>query len=557
MRKFFDLVRLKYGPVSVTSASSEGVKRLSNREIANKLGLCHTTVNRYIRAIESAGLNQWPLPEGMTAEDLEMILSPEVTSHRKRVIPDWEELHKKLETEKGATLQVEWELYKEKHGSDAYSLTQYKEHFRRWRNRHNVVMRFEHRAGDNVYVDFAGKRMNVTNRDTGKINRVHVFVGSLGYSQYTYAETVESQKLDNWIMCHVHMFSYFGGVPRTIVCDNLKSGVLGPDRYEADIHPTYWELSNHYGTVIQPARVRKPRDKSIAENAVKIITQRILYPLSSHTFYTLSDLNAAISELLPDVNGRPFQQKDGSRQEKFDGIERVTLLPLPKYPYEHAKWKRVKVGPTYHICPDRKEGRFYSVPYDLCGQYLDVRISDRFIIAYNTVNNVSRVVATHERKRYSGFSTHESHRSFEHLAVSKWTPDKLLSRAGHVGVNTGKLVHAIFVKRYKYAEQGVSSVLGLLSLEKTYGKSALERACELALRHELYSFKSVRSILSNKMYERSGERNNDNLITSLMKNHRNARGARYFAPKARNDIKVRTDITTAANKNNNNNEDNI
>ena len=548
MRKFLELIRLKYGPVPPGSAP------LSHRVIAAALSMAHTTVNRYIAHIEAAGLNQWPLPEGMAEADLEAMLVPKTAPRRERPLPEWSEVHRIVTTEKGATIVTQWEAYQAQHGAEAYSLTQYKTYYRRWAKQHTAVMRFEHTPGEHVYVDFAGRTMEIVHRESGEVSEVQIFVACLGYSQYIYAEAVMSQKLADWIGAHVRMFAYYGGVPRTVVCDNLKSAVTKPHRYEPDLNPTYWELAQHYQVVILPARASKPRDKALVENAVKLITQRLLHPLSSRTFHSLGELNTAIADKLTALNAQPFQKMAGSRIARFATVERATLRPLPKLAYEYAEWKTVKVGPSYHVCPSRKEGRLYSVPFELIGQTLEVRVGDRTVTVYHQVHGVDGIVAVHERKRYPGFSTIPAHRSDAHAAACEWTPERLHGWASRVGPHVAELVVAIFTKKYAYPEQGIPSVMGLLSLAKIYGKDRLNLACERALAHEIYSSRSVRSILDTGLDkhpmpaaastgantgantgENTGEPSTTetdqqrSVLEQLSKGHQNARGAEYYA----------------------------
>lgn len=569
MRKLTELIRLKWGH-TVSSSSSNGSngsnsdssdgsdgsdgsdtsdagtvssvslsKSLSNRAIADVLSLSHYTVNDYVRRLEGAGLSQWPLPGGMTEEDLEaFVFPPEALSPRKeeRPLPDWPEVHRILTTEKGATLFSLWETYKGQHGDRAYALTQYKLYYRRWAKKNKVVMRFEHQPGDKVYVDFAGKTMEIVDRKTGEVREVQIFVACLGYSQYIYAEAVYSQQLPDWIAAHVRMFEYFGGVPRTVVCDNLKSAVTKTHRYEPDLNPTYWELSKHYSVVVQPARAGKPRDKSLVEISVRLVTQRILYPLSSQTFHSLSELNQAIRRELEKLNAQKFQKMPGSRLSRFIETERITLAPLPKDRYEYAEWKTSKVGPDYHMFPCMKDGRFYSVPFELYGQTVDVRLGDRTVTVYHRgKDGVEREVAFHVRKRYPGFSTEDHHMPADHQAVSDWTPEKLHDWAKKAGPSVAQLFMALFTIRYRHAEQGVRTAMGIKALAKIYGRSRLNAACERALRHKIYSHHSVSSILENRLdmqpFPDTPDGRTDeqrSLARELSKNHENARGASYY-----------------------------
>ena len=231
-------------------------------------------------------------------------------------------------------------------------------------------MRQEHRAGEKLFVDYAGQTVPVVDRGTGEIRQAQVFVAVLGASDYTFAEATWTQGLADWIGSHVRAFRFLGGCPEVVVPDNPRAAVSRAHRYEPDINPTYQELAHHYGVAVLPAKVRKPRDKSKAEAGVLLVERWILAKLRNRTFFSLPELNLAIRELLADLNERPFKKLPGTRHQSFQSPDKPALQPLSQNPYVHAQWKKVRVNIDYHV---ELEGHYYSVPYQLIKQQLDMR----------------------------------------------------------------------------------------------------------------------------------------------------------------------------------------
>lgn len=295
MRKIREVLRLSWGG------------RLSPRAVAQSCGIGRTTVRQYLKRAEGAGLS-WPLPEGLSDGALEAMLFPPPVSptNAPRALPDWKELHKELRG-KGVTLFLLWEEYKAVY-PEGYEYSRFCELYRQWAGKLPVWMRQDHRAGEKLFVDYAGMTMPVTDPKTGEVREAQIFVATLGASNYTYVEATWTQQLPDWIAAHVRAFAFLGGVPHLVVPDNLRSGVSYSCRYEPDANPTYAELAAHYGTAILPARVNKPQDKAKVESGVQGVERRILAKLRNRTFFSLTELNQALSALLDEYNRRPFQQ---------------------------------------------------------------------------------------------------------------------------------------------------------------------------------------------------------------------------------------------------------
>ena len=339
MRKIREILRLALG---------EG---LSRRATGAATGLPYTTVSDHLVRAVKAGLG-WPLPDGMDDAQLEarLFAKTEPPPSASRPLPDWPTVHRELRR-KGMTLQLLHMEYKERQ-PDGYQYTQFCRHYRHWRGRLDLVMRQEHRAGEKLFVDFAGQTIPITDPATGEITAAQLFVAVLGGSSYTYAEALPSQELPHWIAAHVHAFSFLGGSTRLIVPDNLKAGVTRAHRYEPDINPTYAEMAAHYGAAVIPARPYKPRDKAKAEQGVLLAERWILAALRQRTFFSIAEANEAIRDRLAWLNARPFKKLPGSRASLFAELDRPALRPLPAVPYEFATWKTATVnikwcGPGY------------------------------------------------------------------------------------------------------------------------------------------------------------------------------------------------------------------
>ena len=284
--------------------------------------------------------------------------------------PDWVEVHRELKG-KGVTLELLWDEYKAAN-PDGYRYSTFCQYYRRWRNRLDVVMRQDHRAGEKLFVDYAGQTASVIDRHTGEVKQAQIFVAVMGASNYTYAEATRSQGLSDWIGSHVRAMEYFGAAPEIVVPDNLKAGVNKPHRYEPKLNRTYREWGEHYGVAILPARPKKPRDKAKAEAGVLVVERWILARLRHRQVFSLAELNEYIGELLERLNTRPFQKLPGCRRELFESLDRPAMRSLPPRPYEYAEWKKVRVNVDYHVEVDR---HCYSAPYQLIKQQLDARIA--------------------------------------------------------------------------------------------------------------------------------------------------------------------------------------
>jgi transposase len=490
---------------------------LSPTQVSIGAGLPRTTVRRYLERSASLGLS-WPLPPEMDDGRLEELLfgGPAAASVKQQSAPDWAEVHKELRRP-GVTLQLLWVEYKERN-PDGFQYTWFTDHYRMWARQLDVVLRQEHRAGEKLFVDFAGQTVPVTNPKTGEIAQAQIFAAVLGASNYTYLEATRSQEMADWVAAHARAFEYFGGVPQIVVPDNLKVGVTRGHRYEPELNRSYLEMAAHYGCAIIPARPRKPRDKAKVEAGLLVAERWILASIRNLKFFSLAELNEAIGERLERLNAKDFKKLPGSRRTLFESLDRPALQPLPERPYQYAVWKVATASIDYHVEVDRHR---YSVPYQLVGQRCDVRVAAATVEAFHR----NRRVASHVRSHHpGGFTTDPTHMPESHRRHLEWTPGRLIRWAQETGPAATQVVEGILKSR-PHPEQGFRSCLGIFRLGKTYGGDRLEAACQRALSLQSLSYRSIQSILKNGLDRQPLP---DAVPDQPRREHANLRGSNYY-----------------------------
>ena len=396
-------------------------------------------------------------------------------------------VHDELRANKHVTLQLIWQEYKQSN-PDGYGYSRFCDLYHEWAGKLDVVLRQEHRAGEKLFVDYAGATVPIVDAKTGIVHEASIFVAVLGASNYTYAEATWNQDLPSWIGSHVRALEFFQGSPALVVPDNLKNAVVRPCRYEPDLNPTYQEMAAHYGFAVIPARVRKPRDKAKVEGGVLLVERWILAALRKQRFFTLAALNQAIAELLDRLNQRPFRKLAGSRASRFEKLDRPALRPLPSEPYVFAQWKKARVHIDYHV---DVENHYYSVPYVLLHHQVDIRYTALTVEIFHR----GQRVASHARSYKPGLhTTVNEHRPKSHQRYLEWTPQRLVHWAATVGPSTAELVGRILEAR-PHPEQGFRSCLGILRLGARFGVQRLEAAAKRALNRNACSYQSIKSIL--------------------------------------------------------------
>jgi len=505
MRKIREILRLRWGC------------GLSARQIARSLSVARSTVAEYLRRAGEAGLS-WPLPEELDETAIERKLYPRLPSISglERPLPDWEEVHRELRR-KGVTLSLLWQEYKAQ-CPEGFQYSRFCGLYRQWAKKLDLSMRQEHKAGEKMFVDYCGQTVPVVDRESGRRREAQVFVAVLGASNYTYAEATWRQTMPDWVGSHVRAFEYFQGVTEMVILDNLKSGVTRPCRYEPELNATYQEMLAHYGTVAIPARVRHPKDKAKAEAAVLVTERWILARLRRQTFFSLAELNSAIRKLLEELNERPFRKLPGSRRSLFEGLDRPALHPLPAERYVYAEWKKARVSIDYHLEVDR---HYYSVPYQLYGRELDVRLTATTVECFHKGVRV----ASHLRSFLPGrHTTVKEHMPKAHQSYAEWTPERVIAWTTQAGPFTKSLAEKILASRL-HPQQAFRSCLGLMRLGKIYGSARLEAASKRALTFQATSYRSVNAILKSGLdkEELATEAENSPPIA-----HPNIRGSGYF-----------------------------
>ncbi|WP_425572207.1 IS21 family transposase [Pseudonocardia eucalypti] len=462
---------------------------LSERQIARSMRLAPSTVHRYLERAERAGVG-WPLPAGLDDAGLEAVLFPPLPPSRvPRTPPDYGWVHRELRR-KSVTLQLLHLEYKQA-CPDGFQYSQFCERYRQWAGRVDLVMRHQHRAGDKLFVDYAGHTIPI-HPPGAPAWQAELFVAVLGASNYTFAEATASQQLPCWIGSHVRCFEAMGSVPALLVPDNLRSGVRRSHRYEPLLNRTYAEMAAHYGTAILPARAGKPRDKAKAEVGVQIAERWLLASLRNERFTSLAEANTAIAAKLAWLDNRPFAKLDGTRRLVFEQLDRPAMRPLPTTRYEFATWTRPKVNIDYHVDVER---HYYSTPYQLVGHRVDTRVTEHTVEIFFQ----GRRVASHRRSHVKGrHSTEPGHMPERHRAHLAWSPQRLIAWAQRTGPATAELVEAIMTNR-PHPEQGYRSCLGIMRLSRRYPQPRVEAACRRALAIGARSYRSVESILAHNL----------------------------------------------------------
>ena len=457
MRKIRDVLRLSLG---------EG---LSQRLTSVGSGVAQTTVHDYLAWAAAAGL-KWPLPEDLDDAGLEALLYPPVLpTGTPRPQPDFQKVHAEL-WKKSVTLQLLWLEYREAY-PDGYGYSQFANLYKSWRGGIDVTMRQSHVAGEKLFVDFPGDTVPICDTATGQVTlNAELFVAVLGASGYLYAEAFPSQELVYWVTAHVHCFEALGGCPAIVVSDNLRSAVSTSDRYEPDVNATFAEMAAHYGVAIIPARPYKPRDKSKAEGGVLLAERWIIARLRGRKFTSPGEANAAITTCTAEINARPFQKLDGSRQLLFERVDRPALRPLPATRYEYATWRKARVSIDYHIVVSA-DAHDYPVPCRLARQQVDVRLPAATVEVFHRGQRVASHPRSAQRHRHT---TGPAHMPDSHRAHASWTPERITEWAANTGPSAAALAAAIMASR-QHPQQGYRAVLGIIRLAGRTATTVLRR----------------------------------------------------------------------------------
>ncbi len=492
--------------------------KLSLRQIRDSLRLSLGSIQKVVNKAETLNLH-WEAIERLSDQQLasQIYSQADTAVSGKNQLPDWVEVCQELKR-KGMTKQLLWEEYTQQYPNRSFSYPHYCLLYRSWLKKQKRSMRQTHKAGDKLFVDYAGQTIPIVCNATGEIKTAQIFVAVLGASNYTFCEATWSQQLPDWINSHVRAFNFIGGVPTIVVPDNLKSGVTKACRYDPELNPSYQQLAAHYGTALVPARPLKPKDKAKAEVGVQIIERWILARLRHHTFFSLAELNVCIKTLLEDVNNKPFKQLKGTRQHWFNSIDQPALLPLPKQAYQYTEIKTVKVNIDYHF---QYDNHLYSVPHHLVGEKLELHAKEYLIELYFH----NQRITSHVRKYHPGMTTIPEHMPVKHEKHHQWTPGRLMNWAKDIGDEVLVWVKTV-LKQRQHEEQAYRVCLGLLNLSRSYPAERLNKACAIANKNSLYRLKHIKDILLSNQDQLLPESNES--LPALPQSHENIRGPKSF-----------------------------
>jgi len=490
---------------------------LSSRAIARSCAVSPTTVGDYLERIKKSTL-AWATIAALDDSSLKTLLYPEGRgTPSRKPLPDFDYLRLEMK-KKGVTLQLLWEEYRSIH-SDGYSRSQFCELYQKHGKTLDPVMRFDHKAGEKLFVDFSGDRPSYVDRETGEVVEPELFIAAMGASSRIFAVAIPSQQIPDWTMAHIVAFEYYGGVPAVVVPDQLKSGVKTSCKYDPEINPAYAELCAHYSVTVIPARPREPRDKAKVESSVLIAQRRILAVLRNRTFFSLMELNNAIAVELEKLNDRPMQGVGKSRNQLFAEIDQPALRALPAQRFLLQDWKKAKVHIDYHVAV---QGSWYSVPYTLIGKEVTVCITATIVAILHDGKRVASHARTHKKNVYV---TQEAHRPPAHQQYLKWTPERMQRWGENIGARTGAMIEAI-IKTAVHPDQAYRRCLGLLRLAQRYSNDRLELACDRALKLQAVGYQCVKNILDKGLEAADISEHHEEPLPLI---HDNVRGSEYFA----------------------------
>ena len=510
MKKIRDVIRLK------------SMTKLSERQIAKALSISRPVVAKYWMGFTNSGLSGEQIDQMADSDLISVIEKPHIEkSNKYRQLSQYFPYFVIELQRTGVTKHLLWEEYKVKH-SEGFQYSQFCYHFQMWHNASEVRMHIKHKAGDKMFVDYAGDKLSYYNRASGKDVEVEVFVAILGASGLTYAEGSVSQEKPEWIRSNERAIHYFGGATGALIPDNLRSAVSRADRYEPGLNPDFAEFAEHYRTVIIPARVREARDKALVENAVRLMYFRIYAPLRNHTFYSLKELNEEIWEQLETHNNAQLQRLKISRRELFEQTEKSALKPLPAERFAMKTTKLVTVQFNYHV-ELREDFHYYSVPHYLYSKEPKKKVKmvfdDRIVAIY--YDNLR--IAQHQRDRtVNDYTTEPAHMPDHHRAYAEWNPQRFRRWARSIGPEVAQVIEKVLESR-KHPEQAYKVCMGILSLAKKYGDKRLNKICGRANRFNTSSYKRIESMIKLDVEQE----NQPQLIDSIPE-HENIRGAEYY-----------------------------
>lgn len=488
----------------------------SQCEIARSCRVARSTVQDYLRRATAKGLSYAQLESQSDSEILALLGKGRAATPSPINDARYGELERDL-SRKGMTLALLWQ-----EGIDREewhcSYGTFCRHYKQWRGRHHLSMRQVYEGGDKVFVDYCGLTIAIHGPESETVLNAQIFVACLGASNYTFAEATASQTSADWIGSHQRALAYFGGVPKCVVPDNLKSGVTQACHYEPSVNRQYQAWAEHYGVAVLPARPHKPRDKAKVEKAVQEVERQLLAPLRDHHFTSLAQLNAVLAPRLSALNQRIMRDYQQTRQERFELVDKPALKPLPSQPFEFATWKQAKVNLDYHIDVGH---HFYSVPYSYVRATVQIKVTQHFVEIFADHQRI----ALHERDDLPyRHSTLPDHMPPDHWAYKHQSKQRFLDWAAHIGPQTERQVQTLFAQK-AHEEQAFRTLKGLQSLATHYGNDRLEAACRRANALGMSGYRRLKTMLKAHLEDTPLE---TDTAHHLPQDHDNLRGSTYF-----------------------------
>lgn len=476
---------------------------ISQRSIAGSVGCSKTTVQEVQRKAATRRL-EWPLSDEMGDEAIRARLyPPQDRSDASKAEIDHEWVQREM-GRRGVTMTLLWSEYAERAvaaGRTPYMYSSFCHRHQRWVDANpECAMHVEWVPGEWTQVDWAGDTMRVSDPDASSPPRAHVFVACLPFSAHVYAEGFYRMDERAWVEGHVRAFADFGGSTPLIAPDNLKTGVVRNTIDKLIVNEQYRRMLEYYSSAAVPTRVRRPRDKGGVEGAVLIVEREAIAALRDRTFFSLAEPDQALRERVDAINARPFQRREGSRDEMLLGQERACLQPLPQAPYELVERKSATVQFNYHVAFD---GRYYSVPFTHIRRSVEV-VATRSTAA---VSSDGERLCQHQRSHgpKGTYVTDPAHMPRAHRDFAEWSGERFRRWAAEKGPSTLAVTDVILRSR-QVEQQSYRTCRALLSLGERNGWDVLEEACAKALEISRNpSYKTVKTLAAHMAEERAAD----------------------------------------------------
>jgi transposase len=489
------------------------------KAISRQLGVSRNTVRNYLNRVEDSN---WSVDELLALDDpvLESRFhagNPSYKDKRYEQLKDRLEYYTRELKKKGVTQTLLWQEYRQQNPK-GYSRSQFCYHLSQHIRAMHPSMVLTHQPGEKLFIDFAGRKLSYVDPGSGEVIFCEVFVACMPFSDFGFAMAVPSQNTEQFIHALGCCLRTLGGAPQVIVPDNMKTAIIKSNRYEPGINRVLEDFANHYGITVLPARVRKPKDKALVENQVKLLYMRVYAPMRNQKFFSIAELNAAISEKMHRHNQTRMQDKPYCREERFLAEEKPLLKPLPDQGFEIKHYKTLKVAKNNHIKLS-EDKHYYSVPYRYTGQKANVIYSRTLVRIYVD----GKQVATHPRNRQpGGYTTDKTHLCSHHRHYLDRSPQYYLQKADY----RSKILYQLFEKIFeqdRHPEQLYNICEGLLSMYRKTDAAKVDRACEIALQHQNYSYRFILNVVSNHMTGPQTDKKQKPLPE-----HHNIRGQEYY-----------------------------